>query len=82
MFSWKDGTREPATRFEISSGGMSLATTAKLKNGEEVALSPVSGERAMVRRNQGTVFGLEFLGVTDELRAKTLKHWREVAAVS
>jgi len=74
--SRKDGTREPATSFEISAGGMSVATTAKLKIGEEVALSPVSGERvvATVRRSQGTMFGLEFLGASDELRAKILQH--------
>ena len=74
--SRKDGTREPATSFEISAGGMSVATTAKLKIGEEVALSPVSGERvvATVRRSQGTMFGLEFLGASEELRAKILQH--------
>jgi len=74
--SRKDGTREPATSFEISAGGMSVATTAKLKIGEVVALSPVSGERvaATVRRSQGTMFGLEFLGATDDLRARILEH--------
>jgi len=66
----KDGTREAATSFEISVGGMSAVTTAKLKIGDEVTLSPVAGEEvaATVRRVQGTMYGFEFKGVTDELR--------------
>jgi c-di-GMP-binding flagellar brake protein YcgR len=71
----KDGAREAATSFEISAGGMSAATTAKLKIGEEVTLSPVAGEHvaATVRRCQGTMYGFEFTAVSEQLREKILQ---------
>jgi len=71
----KDGTREPGTIFEISAGGLSVATTAKLKIGEEVSLSPIAGASVTgaVRRNQGTMYGFEFTGIAEEVRAKVLE---------
>jgi len=71
----KDGTREPGTIFEISAGGMSAATTAKLQVGEEVSLSPIAGASVTgtVRRNQGTMYGFEFTGIAEDLRAKILE---------
>ncbi|MGA2420117.1 MAG: PilZ domain-containing protein [Candidatus Acidiferrum sp.] len=71
----KDGDREVGTIFEMSGGGMSAATTAKLKVGEEVSLSQIAGGtvNGTVRRNQGTMYGFEFTGITEELRAKILE---------
>ena len=71
----KDGTRESGTIFEISAGGMSAATTAKLNVGDEVLLSPIAGGvvAGTVRRNQGTMYGFEFTAIAEELRSKILE---------
>lgn len=70
-----DGTRLRATGFEISEGGMSAATTGELHVGDEVVLSPVMGGpvEAVVRRNQGTMYGFQFRTVPAELRERILK---------
>jgi hypothetical protein len=60
-----------ATQFEISEGGLSAATTtALLKVGDEVQLTPVMGEHvnAIVRRKQGTMYGFEFVGIPTKIQ--------------
>jgi hypothetical protein len=48
---------------EISETGTSMMTSAELKVGETVELEPVGGRatKAIVRRNVGKLYGLEFL---------------------
>ncbi|MGA2418760.1 MAG: PilZ domain-containing protein [Candidatus Acidiferrum sp.] len=57
-----DGTFSAVSR-EISQGGMSAATLGDLTVGQAVSLGPIVGERinAVVRRNQRTAFGFEFI---------------------
>jgi c-di-GMP-binding flagellar brake protein YcgR len=68
----KDGTTKDATSFEISVGGISAATTHPLKVGEQVTLWPVVSERvaAVIRRNSGTMYGFEFIGLKPEIRER------------
>jgi PilZ domain len=68
----KGGIFHDATTFEISDGGLSVATTALLEVGEDVQLSFVVGERVMavVRRKQGTMYGFEFIGMSEKTRMK------------
>lgn len=65
----KDGSSHRATTSEISINGLSAATTAALRAGEEVRLSPVVGEQvsAIVRRKVGTMYGFEFTSVPPKL---------------
>jgi hypothetical protein len=66
----KDGSSYPATICEISVAGLSASTTAVLRPGENVQLSPVVGEQlgAIVRRRVGNVYGFEFVSVSSKLR--------------
>jgi hypothetical protein len=61
-----------AMTFEMSEGGMSAATANILLVGEQVQLYPVVGYRvqAVVRRKNGAMYGFEFMGLTEEQRAK------------
>jgi hypothetical protein len=69
----RDGTWTAAMSFEISVGGMSVATAKELEVGERVKLSPVVGKRvaAVVRRKQGSMYGLEFMGLTSTTKKET-----------
>jgi hypothetical protein len=64
-----DGTWFTAMTFEISVGGLSVATTVALEVGEAVNLSPVVGKRveAIVRRKQGAMYGFEFVELTPKI---------------
>jgi hypothetical protein len=61
--SGKNGSWFRAMTFEISIGGLSLATVADFAIGEKVKLSPVVGKEvyATVRHKNGSMYGLEFL---------------------
>jgi hypothetical protein len=52
-----------AVSIEISEMGTSLMTSAELRVGETIELDPVGGKtaKAIVRRNVGKLYGLEFL---------------------
>jgi hypothetical protein len=65
----RDGTWFTAMTFEISVGGLSVATTVALEVGETVNLSPVVGKRveAIVRRKQGAMYGFEFVELTPKI---------------
>jgi len=69
------GAKYLAMSFELSEGGMSVATTEKLTVGETVYLTPVMGERvkAIVRRNHGTMYGFEFDGLPAATREQIRK---------
>ena len=71
----KDGTYQDGTTFEISESGLSAAITGSLTVGEEVQLSFIAGERimAIVRREQGTLHGFEFIGLTPRIQEKLQK---------
>jgi hypothetical protein len=71
----KDGAYLDGTTFEISESGLSAAITGKLTVGEEVQLSFIAGERimAIVRREQGTLHGFEFIGLTPRIQEKLQK---------
>jgi c-di-GMP-binding flagellar brake protein YcgR len=64
-----------ACTFEISLGGLSLATSKDLEIGEVVVLSPVVGTTvtAAIRRRSGALYGLEFLNLDDTIKAKIAK---------
>ncbi len=66
----QDGTWTTAMSFEISAGGMSVATTAEFAVGEQVKLSPVVEKKvdAIVRRKMGAMYGLEFTGLTPQIQ--------------
>jgi PilZ domain len=72
----EDGRAYPAMAFEMSESGMSAATTNPLHVGDKVDLSPVAGYRvsAIVRRRTGSMYGFEFV----ELTEKQQKNIREV----
>jgi len=72
----EDGRAYPAMVFEMSESGMSAATTSDLYVGGEVDLSPVAPYRvsAILRRKAGSMYGPEFVELTD----KTTKSIREV----
>jgi hypothetical protein len=55
----------PAMSLEISESGASLMTGAALKVGEIVELEPIGGDvaNAIVRRNLGKLYGVEFVGL-------------------
>ncbi len=71
----KDGTYQEGTMFEISESGLSAAITGTLAIGEEVQLSFIAGERimAIVRREQGTLRGFEFIGLTPGIQERLRK---------
>jgi c-di-GMP-binding flagellar brake protein YcgR len=60
--------------FEIGVGGMSAVTSGYLEVGEEVLLFPVmrTRVRATVRRQNGSMYGFEFLELTPELQKEIL----------
>ena len=53
---------------EIGEGGMSIATPDVLAVGEKVEVEPVLDGKisAIVRHQQGRIYGLEFVGLTEE----------------
>jgi c-di-GMP-binding flagellar brake protein YcgR len=55
-----------AMSVEISETGASVITASSLKVGEIIELKPIGGDiaKAIVRRNVGKVYGLEFLCLT------------------
>jgi PilZ domain len=67
-----DGEPHIATSFEVSEGGMSAASTTAMHVGDKVGLRPVTGEtvKAVVRRNQGTMYGFEFLELAEGIRLR------------
>jgi c-di-GMP-binding flagellar brake protein YcgR len=67
-----DGEPHIATSFEVSEGGMSAVSTTALHVGDKVGLQPVAGEtvKAVVRRNQGTMYGFEFLELAEGVRSR------------
>ena len=71
----KDGTWTGAMSFEISVGGMSVATSKEFAIGEHVKLSPVIGKKveAVIRRKKGSMYGLEFIGLTHHLKIELEK---------
>ena len=66
-----DGTWTAAMSFEISVGGMSLATAKEFGVGQHVELWPVVGVKveAIIRRKRGSMYGLEFVGLEPQLKA-------------
>ena len=64
----EDGRAYPAMAFEMSESGMSAATTNHLRVGEKVDLSPVAKYRvsAIVRRRTGSMYGFEFINLTEK----------------
>ncbi len=71
----QDGTWTTAMSFEISAGGMSVATTEEFAVGDKVKLSPVVAKKvdAIVRRKKGAMYGLEFVGLTPQIQAEIAK---------
>ncbi len=69
------GEAHRATSFEISESGLSLATTVPLQVGEEVELTPVANAtvRAVVKHNQLTMYGLQFIDLAPDLRNRLLE---------
>jgi c-di-GMP-binding flagellar brake protein YcgR len=67
-----DGGHHSATSFEVSEGGMSAASTTVMEVQSTVNLHPVVGEnvKAVVRRNQGTMYGFEFLELSEGVRLR------------
>lgn len=72
----EDGRAYAAMAFEVSESGMSAATINPLNVGDKVDLSPVAGYRvrAIVRRRTGSMYGFEFV----ELTEKQQTHIREL----
>jgi len=66
----QDGTWTSAMSFEISAGGVPVATTAEFEVGEQVKLSPVVEKKvdAIIRRKLGAMCGLEFTGLTPQIQ--------------
>ncbi len=78
---------------EISESGASILTCATLKVGDIVELEPIGGgvAKAIVRRNLGKLYGLEFFGLSSSqaqkismmcqklprYHSKTLDIWQE-----
>lgn len=69
------GESHRATSFEISESGLSLATIVPLQVGEEVELTPVAQAtvRAVVKHNQLTMYGLQFVDLAPDLRNRLLE---------
>jgi hypothetical protein len=67
----RDATWTAAMSFEISAGGMSVATAKEFAIGQRVKLSPVVGKKveAIIRRKKGSMYGLEFLELTAQVKA-------------
>jgi len=61
-----------AMMFELSEGGMSVATPNILTIGERVEVTSVAGHtvKAIVRRKHGALYGFEFVGMSEDLREK------------
>lgn len=64
----RDGVVYPATTFAISESGMSAAAPILFRVGAVVKISPIVGKtvKAIVRWRVGTLYGFEFLGLTDQ----------------
>jgi len=64
----QDGRAYSAMAFEMSESGLSAATTNHLRVGEKVDLSPVATYRlsAIVRRRTGSMYGFEFVELTEK----------------
>jgi PilZ domain len=64
----EDGRAYPAMAFEMSESGMSAATTNHLRVGQKLDLSPVAKYRvsAIVRRRTGSMYGFEFVDLTEK----------------
>ncbi|HTZ48407.1 MAG TPA: PilZ domain-containing protein [Verrucomicrobiae bacterium] len=64
----RDGTVYAATTFEISESGMSAATPNLFRVGAIVQISPILSKsvKAIIRRKLGTMYGFEFLGLSDD----------------
>lgn len=64
----EDGRAYPAMAFEMSESGLSAATISDLRLGEKVDLSPVATYRvsAIVRRKTGSMYGFEFVELTEK----------------
>ena len=85
----KDGTWTAAMSFEISTGGMSIATAKEFAVGQRVELWPVVGNKveAIIRRKSGAMYGLEFADLTPEIKGEiqklceTLTPFRSMAEV-
>jgi PilZ domain len=62
------GVAIPGITIEISGSGLSSITAHSLKVNDTVELEPIAGGKvlAVVRRNIGRVYGLEFLNLTAE----------------
>jgi len=70
VFIITDNGTFTGTSFEMSQGGMSAATLGDLHVGQEVSVKPVMGQRikAIVRRNQGTMFGFQFIDLPSDVK--------------
>lgn len=85
----KDVTWTAAMSFEISAGGMSLATAKEFAVGQRVELWPVVGNKveAIIRRKTGAMYGLEFVELTTQIKeeieklCETLPSFRSMAEV-
>lgn len=66
------GSAKPGMTMEISVSGTSVMTAAALSVGETVELESIAGAKvqAAVRHNTGSVFGFEFLNLTQEQTQK------------
>jgi len=74
------GEAHHATSFEISESGLSLATTVPLQLGDEVELTPVAKAtvHAVVKRNERTMYGLQFIDLAPDLRDRLVELCRRL----
>ena len=68
----EQGLDVDAMMFELSEGGMSAATPNILAVGEKVQVKTVAGQtvKAIVKRKHGAMYGLEFVGLDEDLRER------------
>lgn len=63
-----NGTVIPGISIEISESGLSAIADDSLKVNDRVELEPIAGGKipAVIRRNKGRVYGLEFVSLTPD----------------
>jgi c-di-GMP-binding flagellar brake protein YcgR len=76
----EDGTWTATMSFEISVGGISLATAQDFAVGQHVELWPVVGVKvkAIVRRKKGSMYGFEFIELDPQIKADLENLCREL----
>jgi c-di-GMP-binding flagellar brake protein YcgR len=68
----EQGLDVDAMTFEIREGGMSAATPNILAIGEKVEIRTIAGQmvEGVVRRKHGSMYGFEFVGISEGTREK------------